>query len=217
MNKVLLSGVLSVAVLMSIFAFTYAENAPNKILEIGSTAPKQDVVMTDVSGKKVTLKEAAKEKGLLVIFTSNKCPFVIGNGDKSEGWDGRYAGIHDLASKSNIGMVLINSNEASRDKGESMEDMQARYKTRGFKGYYALDKDHVLADAFGALTTPHVYLFDENMKLIYRGAIDDSVDSSKEVEEPYLQNAINAHVAGKTIETNSTRQLGCSIKRLKAQ
>lgn len=215
MNKALLTGVLAIAAFLSVFAFSYSEKVSNEILAIGTTAPEQNVKMTDVSGEQVSLKSVAKEKGLLVIFSSNKCPFVIGNGTKSEGWDGRYPELHDLATKSNIGMVLINSNEASRDNGESMADMKARYEKRGFKGYYALDKNHVLADAFGALTTPHVFLFDENMKLIYRGAIDDSVDSSKEVKEAYLKNAIQAHLSGNTIEPNSTRQLGCSIKRMK--
>lgn len=216
MNKVLLAGVLVVAAFLSVLAFSYSEKASNEILNIGVIAPEQSLEMTDVSGKNVTLKSVAKKKGLLVIFTSNKCPFVVGNGSKSEGWEGRYPELYDLASQSDIGMVLVNSNEASRDNGESMDDMKARYEKRGFKGYYALDKNHVLADAFGALTTPHVFLFDENMKLIYRGAIDDSVDSSKEVSQAYLKNAIDAHLSGNEIEPKSTRQLGCSIKRVKA-
>ncbi|NEN22006.1 redoxin family protein [Cryomorpha ignava] len=214
-NKVLLAGVLSVAAFLSVLAFSYSEKASNEILNIGTIAPEQSLKMTDVSGSKVSLNTVAKKKGLLVIFNSNNCPFVVGNGSKSEGWDGRYPELYDLASQSDIGMVLVNSNEAHREKGESMDDMKAGYEKRGFKGYYALDDNHVLADAFGALTTPHVFLFDENMKLIYRGAIDDSVDSTKDVKEAYLKNAIQAHLSGNEIEPNSTRQLGCSIKRVK--
>jgi thioredoxin-related protein len=148
----------------------------NKMLDIGSKAPKTDLKMADVSGKDMSLKEIAGEKGLLVIFSCNTCPFVIGNGTKSEGWEKRYPEIYDLVEASGIGMVLVNSNEAKRDAGDGMNDMKERYKAEGLKGYYVLDKNHELADAFGALTTPHVYLFDENMKLIYRGAIDDSVN-----------------------------------------
>ena len=70
-----------------------------------------------------------------------------------------------------------------------------------------------MADAFGALTTPHVYLFDNNMKLVYRGAIDDNVKKSSDVKAFYLQDALNNMVASKTIEPQTTRQLGCSIKR----
>jgi hypothetical protein len=94
--------------------------------------------------------------------------------------------------------------------------MKKRYKDQGLEGYYLLDENHVLADAFGALTTPHVYLFDGDMKLIYVGAIDDSVDSKEGVKESYLKDAIEAHLKGEKIDPNSTRQLGCSIKRVKA-
>lgn len=216
MNKVLLTGVLAVAAFLSVLAFSYSKKATNEILTIGTVAPEQSMAMTDVSGTSVSLTAVAKKKGLLVIFTSNQCPFVVGNGSKSEGWDGRYPELYDLASQSEIGMILVNSNEANRSNGEGIDDMKVRYEKRDFKGYYALDENHVLADAFGALTTPHVFLFDENMELIYRGAIDDSVDSSKDVKQAYLKNAILAHLSGNKIDPNSTRQLGCSIKRVKA-
>lgn len=197
-------------------AFSPVTDEREPILEIGATAPKTDMAMTDVSGEKVTLKDIADERGLLVIFSCNTCPFVIGNGTKSEGWEGRYPGLYDLTQSLNIGMVLVNSNEAKREAGDGMTDMQKRYKNEGLKGHYVLDKNHLLADAFGALTTPHVFLFDEDMKLIYKGAIDDSVESSDSVQDPYLLKAIKAHIGGGKIDPNSTKQLGCSIKRVKA-
>ena len=172
--------------------------------------------MADVSGEIVTLESAAEKNGLLVIFSCNTCPFVIGNGTKTEGWEGRYPAIAEMASKKDIGMVLVNSNEAKRSKGDSMEDMKKRYAEKNLAGYYVLDENHKLADAFGALTTPHVFLFDADMELIYKGAIDDSVDSSKDVKEAYLKDAINAHLEGKKIDPASTKQMGCSIKRVKA-
>ena len=215
MNKIVLSGILVVAVSIGILSFSFAKKSENGILNIGKTAPLQEMMMKDVSGESISLKSIAKKNGVLVIFTSNLCPFVVGNGTKSEGWEGRYPEIYDLADKSDIGMVLVNANEAARGSGESMQDMQKRYKEKGYKGYLTLDANHELADAFGAATTPHVFLFDKDMKLIYRGLIDDAVDSSENVKEPYLKNAIEAHVSGKTIEPNSTRQIGCSIKRVK--
>jgi len=186
------------------------------ILELGAKLPAADVKMKNIDGTDHHLQGLAKENGLIVIFSCNTCPFVVGNGKKSEGWEGRYAAIHDYAAKADIGMALINPNEAKRDKGDGMSDMQARYKDKGLKGPYLLDESHVVADAFGALTTPHVFMFDGEMNLIYKGAIDDSVDSAADVKEPYLMNAIDAHVAGKPIDPASTRQLGCSIKRVKA-
>lgn len=210
-----LIGMVAIAVLIISCGLSGAESE-KEVLALGAEAPKADYEMTDVSGEKIKLKDVARKNGLLVIFSCNTCPFVIGNGKKSEGWEGRYPELYSMAEKSGIGMVLVNSNEAKRDKGDGMEDMQKRYEEQGLKGYYVLDENHVLADAFGALTTPHVFLFDEEMKLIYKGAIDDSVDSSEDVKEPYLKDAIKAHIEGKKIDPNSTRQLGCSIKRVKA-
>lgn len=213
-NLKLTLGVIALAAFVITTAFTIAEGR-EEILEIGSKAPKSDMPMMDISGDKVALKEVAGKNGLLVIFSCNTCPFVVGNGSKSEGWEGRYPGLYDAAASAGIGMVLVNSNEAKRSAGDSMEDMKKRYEEQGLKGHYVLDEKHVLADSFGALTTPHVFLFDKNMKLIYKGAIDDSVDSADDVKEPYLLNAIKMHVSGGKIDPNSTKQLGCSIKRVK--
>jgi hypothetical protein len=91
--------------------------------------------------------------------------------------------------------------------------MQLHYINKGYNSYYVLDKNSEMADAFGALTTPHVYLFDADMKLVYRGAIDDNVKKSSEVTAFYLQDALNNMAKGETIEPQITRQLGCSIKR----
>jgi hypothetical protein len=178
-------------------------------------APRADMPMMGVAGDKVALKEMAGKNGLLVIFSCNTCPFVVGNGIKSEGWEGRYPELYDAAASADIGMVMVNSNEAKRDAGDNMDDMKKRYNQQGLKGNYVLDEKHILADAFGALTTPHVFLFDGDMKLIYKGAIDDSVESADSVKEPYLLNAIKAHGSGSKIEPNSTKQMGCSIKRVK--
>ncbi|MDQ3100926.1 MAG: redoxin family protein, partial [Bacteroidota bacterium] len=170
------------------------------------------VPMMDISGKTITLKDVAAEKGLLVIFTSNQCPFVIGS-DGSEGWDGRYAELAEFSKKMGVGMALVNSNHANREKGESLENMKARYNDKKFGGYYLLDENNVIADAFAARTTPHVFLFDKDMKLVYKGAIDDNVASASAVKEHWLKNAITNMNEGKEIHPGTTRNIGCSIKR----
>jgi hypothetical protein len=111
-------------------------------------------------------------------------------------------------------VAFVNSNEAKRNDGDSYADMQARYKEKGYLGAYLLDKDHVVADAFGARTTPHVFLFDKDMKLVYKGAIDDNVAKAAEVKERWLHNAIERLAEGKAIEPSMTRNIGCSIKRM---
>jgi hypothetical protein len=183
-------------------------------LAIGNAAPLVDYKMQDISGVEYSLNYLRGQKGLLVIFSCNGCPFVVGS-EGSEGWEGRYAGIHALAEKNGIGMALINSNEAKRDKGDDMKSMQERAKSKGFDNCkYLLDVNSKLANAFFARTTPHVYLFDADMKLVYKGAIDDNVDDAKAVKEHYLNDAIEQLSSGKKIKTSETKPVGCSIKRV---
>lgn len=199
------------AILASAVLITAAHELPE--MPIGSALPAAEVAMKDVSGKEMTLTQLKKDNGLLVIFSCNTCPFVVGS-EGSEGWEGRYPGIGQLCRKNNVGLAMINSNEAKRDKGDGFADMQQRYREKGYNHYYLLDRDHVVADAFGARTTPHVYLFDAGGKLVYKGAIDDNVQSAEEVKEHYLENALNAMVSGAPIDPSTTRNIGCSIKRM---
>lgn len=184
-----------------------------KTLEIGQDAPQKDLTLKGIDKQEYTLESAKLENGLLVVFSCNTCPFVVGNGD-TEGWEGRYNAVFEEAKKHNIGMLLVNSNEAKRKKGDSMKDMVERAKSKGLKATYVLDKNHVLADAFGAKTTPHVFLFDKDLKLAYTGAIDDNVDNSEMVEEHFVKNAMNSLANGQKIMPDKTRNIGCSIKRV---
>jgi thioredoxin-related protein len=203
--------VLLVAILT---AFTFG-NEPNEILEIGAKAPLSDRKMMSTNDRMLSIADIKGENGALVIFSCNTCPFVVGNGKDSEGWEGRYSELQRVANNNGVGMILVNSNEAKRDNGDSMEDMKAHAKENAYRSHYVLDENHELADAFGALTTPHVFLFDKNMELVYKGAIDDNVGSAKDVKEHWLKDALNNLSKGAKIEPNSTRQLGCSIKRVK--
>jgi hypothetical protein len=81
---------------------------------------------------------------------------------------------------------------------------------------YVLDKNSELANAMGAKTTPHVFFFDKELKLIYTGSIDNSFEDKRKKEIPFLMDAIENHAAGKKIKLNTTSPKGCSIKRLKS-
>lgn len=202
------------ALLMIASAFTAKDEL--KSLEVGDKAPMTDYQMMDVYGNSHSLQSLVGEKGLLVIFSCNTCPFVVGREGKSEGWEGRYKEMHKAASGYGFGSVLVNSNEAMRDNDDSKEAMMRQIKEKGYTMPYVIDKNHQLADAFGARTTPHVYLFDGNMALVYVGAIDDNVDNAKAAKEHYLINALEAVASGKAVEVTSTKPIGCGIKRVGA-
>lgn len=184
-------------------------------LTIDQNAPLSDHQMASTSGELLSLNQL-KDNGLIVIFSSNTCPFVIGFNDGTfGGWENSYNSIHEKAKASNINVVLVNSNEAKRDGGESMADMIERKNFKGFNMQYVLDKNSELANAFGAKTTPHVFFFDRDLKLIYTGSIDNSFEDKRKKEILYLMNAIEAYSNGKKIKTKSTSPKGCSIKRIK--
>jgi hypothetical protein len=215
MKKKLLALTALVALGLSIYSFTTTGNNDPESLAIGASAPKTDYKLTDISGKVFTLNDLKKDNGLLVIFSCNTCPFVVGAEGYGEGWEGRYPELQKLADEKKIGMVLVNSNEAKREKGDNLEDMKIRAKEHGFSSSrYVYDKGSELANAFGARTTPHVFLFDKNMKLVYKGAIDDNNESASKVSKTYLKDAMTSAAAGKAVKESETKPVGCSIKRV---
>jgi thioredoxin-related protein len=181
-------------------------------IKIGDAAPLANNKMESTKGGKISLLDVKEENGLLVIFSCNTCPFVVGGG-KFAGWEKDYNAIYEMVSAKNIGMTLVNSNEAKRKNGDSMKDMKARSKEKSYSMHYVLDKNHELADAFGARTTPHVFLFDKDMKLVYSGAIDNTWNPAEAEVKHYLQNTIEEFSSNKTVSTPSTAPKGCSIKR----
>ena len=203
---------LPILIIAAIGSFSFLNKDAIKSIEIGTNAPMSEIEMKDVSNENVSLSTLKKENGLLVIFSCNSCPFVVGN-EKTEGWEGRYNELFDLSQENKIGMVLVNSNEAKRETADSFIRMKERSKKMNYKANYILDKNNKLADAFGASTTPHVFLFNKDLKLVYKGAIDDAVSSKKEVKEKWLYDALSNLGQGKKINPSTTRNSGCSIKR----
>ena len=181
---------------------------------IGEKAPMITAPMMGIDGNANTLLDLKGDKGLLVIFSCNTCPFVVGNGSKTEGWEGRYNGLAELAESLDMGMVLVNSNEAKREGDDSLAAMKEHAKEAGYTMPYVVDEGSKLANACGARTTPHVYLYNSKLELAYRGSIDDNVNRSEEVKERYLHMAMQRMAEGKKIKTTETKAIGCSIKRI---
>jgi thioredoxin-related protein len=189
------------AALTALFAFSGIEELP-----IGATVPKADVKMKDITGKTISLKDAAKENGLLVMFSCNTCPFVIKNQQ-------RTAENCNYALDKKIGVVLVNSNEAQRGDADSFDAMKEYAKGQGYKWNYVVDDKSVLADAFGAKKTPECYLFDKSGKLVYHGAIDDNPDASA-VGRKHLRIAMDEMLEGKEVTKKTSNSIGCGIKRI---
>ena len=189
-------------ILIQIMGFTFLLAGE---LEIGSTMPLKDLELADISGKNITLANAKGDVGTLVIFSCNTCPWVIR-------WEDRYVSLANTYVQKGIGMIAVNSNAARFGGEDSLEEMLEHAKNNGYNFPYAQDPESELASAFGATKTPHIYLFNGDDKLVYRGAIDDNAKNAKKVDVPFLANAIDALLAGNPINPQTTKALGCSIK-----
>ncbi len=190
-----------------VFAFSGGEEY--ETLKIGSKAPKIDYEMESTQGEMVSVKSLMKENGTLIIYSCNTCPFVIA-------WEDRYPEIAGWAESAKVGFALINSNEAKRQGDDSMEEMKNHAAEKGYPDIpYLVDNNSELANAYGAKTTPHVFLFDKNWKLVYEGAIDNNHKDMNAADQPYLKNALKNLSEGNVIDPNDTKALGCSIKRVK--
>lgn len=200
MKKVLTS--FSLLAVISLVAFNRVDELP-----IGADMPKADVKMKDISGKEISLKDAKKANGLLVMFSCNTCPYVIKNQQRTKE-------ICRYALENNIGVVLVNSNEAQRSDEDSYDAMKKYAEKQGYKWYYTVDKNSELADAFGANRTPENFLFNKEGKLVYHGAIDDNPSDGNNVTRKHLHEAVSEMLNGKDVSVKISRSVGCGIKRI---
>ncbi len=178
----------------------------NEKLEIGDAAVLTNVKMTDVSGKSISIDDAKKENGVLVLFSCNTCPFV-------KKWEGRYNDLKAWADKNDVGMIVLNSNDQNREGGESLDAMKEKAGEMGYKFNYVVDSESLIANAFGGQTTPHAFIFDKDYKLVYKGAIDDNYDSSSDVSNAYVKDALTSLSNGEALSVSETKPVGCGIKR----
>lgn len=192
-------------VILMIVAF-FPAMAVTGTIGIGGKATFTNVKMHDVSGAEYSLADVAGENGLLVMFSSNTCPFVLQ-------WEDRYNELKSWADRHNVGMIVLNSNYGNRNGVDSFEEMKKHASEKNYNFPYVVDEDSQIANAFGGQTTPHVFLFDNNMELVYKGAIDDNYKSASDVKQAYAKDAIASLAKGEKVAVAETKPVGCSIKR----
>ena len=183
----------------------FAASALAAAVKIGDPMPKTDAQLVSTSGKTLSVADAAGDKGTLVIFTCNHCPYV-------KKWESRTVAIANEFAAKGVGVVALNSNDPSRYEGDSLEGMRERAKSAGMQYPYVVDEGSRLAKAFGAQRTPEVFLFNAEGRLVYHGTIDDYVENASGVEKHYLRDALSALVEGREIPAAETKALGCGIK-----
>jgi len=172
-------------------------------LQLGERAP--DFNLPGVDGRNHRLTDFADANVLIVAFTCNHCPYVIGSEDRM---NDLYAGY----SSEGVAMVAINSNETDNHPTDSFEHMILRAKEKNFRFPYLRDESQEVALAYGALRTPHFFVFDSNRKLCYTGRMDDNPMTPSQATTRELRDALDDILAGRRVAVPLTNPIGCNVK-----
>ena len=159
----------------------------------------------------VSLSDYSDEKGAIVIFTCNHCPYA-------KAYEQRIMDLHEEFAPKGFPVIAINPNDPNAYEEDSFENMQKRAKEKGYEFVYLFDEEQTVYPAFGATRTPHVYLLDNNEKgwtVEYIGAIDNNYQDADKADVKYVADAIEALLAGNKPEVTETKAIGCSIKARK--
>jgi peroxiredoxin len=172
---------------------------------VGDTV--SDFKLKNVDGKMVSLSSFENNKGVIVVFDCNTCPYSKAYNERLLALAKKYNDTYPL--------VAINSNDPVQSPGDSFDEMVSYAKDKGYTFPYLFDETQNVARAFGATNTPHVFILTKTGKAFtvsYIGTIDDSARNAKAVTKKYVEDAIDALLAGKEVPNTKTKAVGCSIK-----
>ncbi|QKG79440.1 thioredoxin family protein [Tenuifilum thalassicum] len=175
-------------------------------LKIGDKAP--DFRLKNVDGKMISLADYKDAKGFIVIFSCNHCPFV-------KAYEDRIIELHKKFEPKGFPVVAINSNDPNVVPEDSYEKMIERAKEKDFPFAYLFDEGQNVYPKYGATRTPHVFILSKNkgnLVVEYIGTIDDNYKDASAVKTKYVEDAVNALLAGKKPPVTETKAIGCSIK-----
>ncbi|QSE98004.1 thioredoxin family protein [Fulvivirga lutea] len=179
--------------------------APKAGYELG--ADVEDFTLKNVDGKEITLSEYG-EKGAIVIFDCNTCPYSKAYLERIKELDAMYA-------PKGYPVVAVNSNDPNKSPDDSFDKMVEYADENEYEHAYVYDADQSVAKAFGATNTPHVFIVQKNgekLVLKYIGAIDNNTRDAEAADKKYVQDAVDALLEGKSPETAKTKAIGCTIK-----
>lgn len=198
-----LKATIAVMALVLFSAFTITNEGGYKVGDIAT-----DFKLENIDGTMVSLANYKEAKGFIVVFTCNTCPYAVAYEDRIEALNKKYA-------SKGYPVIAIMPNNVSVKPGDSMEAMRARAKEKGFTFPYLMDAGQKIYPKYGATKTPHVYVLqktDKGNQVKYIGAIDDNYQDANAVNKKYVEDAVDALLAGKEVQETHTRAIGCTIK-----
>jgi peroxiredoxin len=172
-------------------------------LQIGDSAPHFQLPATD--GNTYSLEDFSDAGILVIFFTCNHCPYVIGSDESTRLTVEKY-------TAQGVQFVGINSNSPRTYESDSFNNMVVRMQEHNFPWFYLYDESQDIARAYGALRTPHFYVFDGNRRLVYTGrALDNPKDPSLATVND-LEQALDLILSGEPVATPLTNPIGCNVK-----
>ncbi len=178
----------------------------NEGVKPGDKAP--GFSLKNIDGSMVSLSDYNNQKGVIVVFTCNHCPYA-------KMYEQRIIELNNKYESKGYPVVAIQPNDPSAYPEDSFVNMKKRAEEKGYTFPYVIDESQDIVKAYGAQATPHFYLLENNdgdFMVKYTGSLDDNYKNASEVKEKYVENAIDAITSGVKINKKITKAIGCSIK-----
>lgn len=196
MKKIVLTSLLAISAVLLV----------NAGLKPGDDATS--FTLKNVDGKSVSLSDYKDQKGVILVFTCNPCPFA-------KAYEQRIIKLHNTYSDKGFPVVAINPNDVEMSPDDTMELMKARAEKENYPFVYLKDETQEVYKSYGATKTPHIFLLQNRggkFKVAYVGAIDDNAMEEASVSSRYVESAIAAIGSGSKPNPKSTKAIGCTIK-----
>lgn len=195
-----------VATVLTILALTSATAQTSKGYSVGDAVG--DFRLKNVNDQQVALTDFRNQRGLIVIFTSNHCPFA-------KSYEDRLIGLNQRFAAQGVPVLAIQPNDPAAYEDDSFENMKARARERNYTFPYLFDETQTVARAFGVTKTPQVYVLkqvDGRFVVYYMGAIDDNPQDSNSVRVRYVDDAVTSILTGRALTVSATKPIGCAVK-----
>jgi peroxiredoxin len=171
--------------------------------QVGDTAA--DFKLKNVDGEMVSLSDFPGAKGFIIAFDCNTCPM-------SKAYNDRIIALSAKYRHQDFPLIAINPNSPDLSSGDSYDEMVKIAEKKGYHFPYLYDESQTTVKAFGATNTPHVFVLNKELKVVYIGAIDDSPRDASKASHRYVEEAVDAVMAGEPVKIGKTKAVGCGVK-----
>ncbi len=173
-------------------------------LKVGDKA-KDFKLKNATDGKMVSLADYTEAKGFILTFTCNTCPYA-------KMYEQRIIDLHNEFAPKGYPVIAINPNDVVKQPGDSLDEMKKRAEEKEYPFVYLQDETQQITRDFGATKTPHMYILDKDLNVLYIGGIDNNPKDGSAADTHFVKDAINELMEGKEVSTKTSKAIGCSIK-----